>query len=102
MISLFTDLLDGLVCFIRTAIYTAVNDVVAAVAAAVQALLDALPDFPAFPTVPSAISDGFGFFAYLFPVDFIVTETTIFLTLTLAWFGFAILLRWGKVLRGGA
>jgi len=100
MISYLKSLLDNILCWLETAGVFVVNNVVAGLADLVSRVVGLLPAMPTLPDVPSAVSTGFSYVAYFFPVEYTFTVLLSVLALWFAWIVLAIPLRWAKAIRG--
>jgi len=99
MISLLTDIVNLMVCWVETACVLVINLFVVDIAALISAVLALLPSFPSV-TLPTQFADAVGWVGYCFPLDWLVANVALFLVLAVAWWGLSIPLRWAKAVRG--
>lgn len=100
--SIFTSVLDNIVCWIETALVDVLNAVIVALGATAGALFALLPNMPTLPALPSTITNAFGYVEYFFPIDWFMGEIATFLLLAFTWWGLAIAFRWVKGVRADA
>jgi len=99
MISLLTQIVNQITCWIETAGIFIANAVITSAAAAITAIVALLPSFPSV-TMPTELQNSLAFGEYIFPLDWLVSEVVVFVTLALTWFALSIALRWLRAVRG--
>jgi isoprenylcysteine carboxyl methyltransferase (ICMT) family protein YpbQ len=96
METLLSDLLNGIVCFIETAVITVLNLAIVALGALWEVLIGLLPNMPDHPTLPSFVVQGVRWANYVVDLPWIIGYMASFFALMAGLWAIMIPLRWLK------
>lgn len=96
MISLLSQIVSNIICWIETALIDIANVVIVVLANVIKYVVLLLPDMPSLPAMPSQITQAIQWGNYYFPLGFMLTMFTTVAGLWFAWIVIRIPLRWGK------
>lgn len=101
MISLLTNIVSSIVCWIETGAVLFANFLIATVAAAISFVINLLPNVPTFGSMPTWVTNGANFAGYWMDLNYMFTVLLpLALSMILAWFVLAIALRWFRAISG--
>jgi hypothetical protein len=98
ILSKILDVLNLLVCWIKTALIGALNLVIAALGSVIATLAALLPDMPDLPPVPGEVTAAASWVNWIFPVEAVAGFFAFILGAWLVWQGVALVMRWAKAL----
>jgi hypothetical protein len=90
--------LTNIPCYVETALVYFVDVILAAIGAFLLGVLSLLPDMPALPTTPDAVTTAASWVAWFFPVSTAATIFGFLFSAWLLWQVVAVALRWAKAI----